>query len=566
MYCRVGIILCLFILGVFSSLLEIKNDIGSNIQVSNIRTYPTHGISILLNPHTLLFTPIVGYQGYDYLIDNNGLKNITIYTMCPLTPVLFSYTPYPVVDISISHGSILYPSFSILLPYYRENVGYNIDLCDPLLGTSPCGTSPVSSYISAPTASFPGAVGTISYPAYNNGNNIWGVSAENCSHVEYQSNMTFSTLSTCILGSSSCINISYTGNSQVNYNGNLFISMMQDGYPIQRWIYPFTFTLVLSNTVLLSGNMQTLIRIYPISIVSGSSLTIQVRTITATSNRYARSLLYPSFFSLTSILPSPDAKTQMQTWIYTSQNGTACNWIGTTCTYSFSWTVYPDNKIVSAQVSVTPIPDPTILQGNISAVINMYDDPKFTSLHNGSIWYSNTLYIAPILISNIPQSISIVDAYICFPSDPNTILTYDPNQGEFGCLQDFLVSSGNLMHIISNGNAINGSGWNINVYSNLILQGKNTMGISLELINPQVGITYYFHIVLGIGSSKRNMMLAMNSAYETEISGFMFGTPINQSNSITIDLLLYILIPVLITLLLLSAIGVCLGILICRRR
>lgn len=515
----------------YSSMIEIRNDIGNNIQVKNIKTYPTHGISSLLNSRTLFFIPEIGYQGYDYLSDQNGMTNMTIYTPCAIMPTLFSYIPSPSISISISGG---YPSFDIILPHYRENVGYDIDLCDPIQGKSPCGTDMHISYSSAPTALFPGALNNYVYGSYSNGNPIWLISPKNCSHVNYKSNMTFSTLR------SSCVNISYSGNTQVSYAGNLFVIMSQDGYPVQRWIYPFVFKLILSNTVLISSTAQLLVKVYPLSIASSSGLTIRIRTITATSDKYMRSIGYTSSLSLISVLPSFDAKAQIQTWEYTSTlAGGGCNWIDNTCSYSFSWICYPDLKLIFAQVSVIPLPSTSASSLNTSVTVKTYDDPGFKKEHIGSIWYSNTLYIAPILVMDLPHSLSVVDMWICYPSNPNTILAYNPDQGDFGCLQDFLVPKDNLMHPISEGNPINGSSWNISLYPMISVSGRVTTGISLELISPKIDITYYIHMNLKIGSLQRSILMTQGFD-QTIMNGFSF-----QYRELSLlNILLCILLPI----------------------
>lgn len=477
-----------------SECVEIPNNAVAYLRAKDIVEGPFHGNVTVLPGRTISYTPDPLYQGDDYFIDKDGITNITVYKPCPSIPLVEEHAqnglfPRPVL-------SVVNDNFEVSLPYYREEVSYILDICDPLIRLSNCASNISSTYESSPSAEFPYALGNHRYGAYNNVNSRWSMYSLNCSQIKYVSNISLSQLTRCS-APSPCVSTVHTNGTQVIYSGNVYVVYTQNGNPVSRWKLPFRHIFRVESNILISKSLSPLVKVYSLSIPSTEGLYIRVKTVTYDSSYYCTIASIPQYLQLKSI----PANTQSQIWEFNTNESwiSRCSTlIDNICWFSFSWYINPSHEKIDVRIGVSLIPiNPIAIDHKVNSSLLLYTDPSFNIRRDNDIYQREVIYLTHILDTDDLHILYPHNIWVCHTRN-NVLLDYNLDTGDHGCLQEFIVPENNRYHICRDGVFHNSSYWNIYIYS----YNKNRIGFGIELLQPQ-DVKYYIHVESHMKSTSR---------------------------------------------------------------
>lgn len=180
-----------------------------------------------------------------------------------------------------------------------------------------------------------------------------------------------------------------------------------------------------------------------------------------------------------------------------------------TCWYTFSWTLLPDNRNVNTQVGISLTEDKgATVSTHINSTLLTYKDPNFTVRSN--LFLQGDIIYFLHDIDDEYHTLIPYDVWICFPSNRDTLLLYDPNNGDFGCLQDFLVPLENRYHICDKGRFLNGTAWSVYTYT--LDRNKSVIGVGIQFHSVNPSIPYYIHITSYLDRSKRSILVMKDTS------------------------------------------------------
>lgn len=430
-----------------------------------------------------------GWDWYSHRLDSSNEspiqnQSILIFKPCPTKFVYYSgwgvwnSIPSPQVEWNGNQ-------WNVTVSYARENLTYQIDLCEPSNSISTCQTKRNTNlFQSSPTATFPFALNNPTFDAYDHSNAIWDLKYINCSHIQYSTkNWNLSTQLYCQSNSQYCVNMTVVANTPfVEYSGALKIYVYQNRHLLQRWDWPFVYRYNVYPTVLSNQQMQSHFQpLVSIQIAQDGKLKIGIKTTTKDPSKYLSDARYDSSLQLQS-LPS---NSREQMWEFSSQSIQSIY----QQIYSFSWILKPDDILVSFQVSVSLIRQtPTQQQYTLNTELKAYRNENFTLPTSGPFSTQETIYFASIYQgTDFIFDMSLLDAWVCYPKYPDLIPEYNPEKNLYGCaLPSPSIPSENILQIYKQGNPVNDTRYQVVFYPHLILGGKKAVGFSLQFTSSFV--------------------------------------------------------------------------------
>jgi hypothetical protein len=467
------------------------------VRIANVTSGPNPGTGGVVSPYNsnyVLYQAGLTYKGYDYLVgvDNQGtVVSATISVYQPCSSANEYQTQWGVLnDIPMPVVSIVDTSFTASVGYFRENMTYTIDFVKAQ--DSNFRSAVVPNFYSAPTADFPNALNNANYGAYDNAGNLWSVSAQNCSQIRFSSNVNFTNLLSCKSPTAGyCVNVtSVAGTPFVDYTGQLVIAVYQNKDRVRTWTYPFQYRFNTYTTVLSSQEVDKLAAFKVSTDMSDAgNLGFTITSTASTSDRYLASPVFDS--SLVSKASPSNA--QVQVWNFESSTAQQ-NYIGT---YTFQWTVQPDGSIVSISVGVSLSQQPVTSQTySLSTSIQTYKDAQFTQSSSGPYDTSSPIYIATIYAGSAPFSLSVVNAWLCYPSVSDVVPQYDPSKGLYGCsVPTVAMPASNILQLYANGTASSDTRFSLQSFPGITVGGNPASGFKFQFTSTNVDDRiYYVHL------------------------------------------------------------------------
>lgn len=427
-----------------------------------------------------------GYEGYDTVNINGIPQFIAIYSPCSSLKTYSSgvnmYNAIPDPQVSMSNNN-----FDVVLSYMRENITYQVSMCDTDMS---CGTTLQSSYSefsSAPTATFPNAM---SYPPYNIGNLNWNITPSSCSSVRLKSNMTYRQLLSCKQGSLYCVNI-VPGPGYTDYIGSIYIKAYRNGNIIQKWTYGFLQRFTTIGVIISQGTVKvsdTSFIVYQFLDVS-NYLHIHI-----TSNTIIPGYITNPITDSSKLIPvTIDTSTSsVQIWEWKSTSIPASGIYSDIL--SFSWTLALTGESVNLQVQES-MSIPILLTSNnsrpIILAIRNITDASSPDLIDGTYSPLSPIYVVSTYQGSEPVQLTIINAWICHPINPGITIIYDPMNSLYACTKpSILIPSSNIDTVINSTKIVTSTSFSVNI-TNTYVSGYPSVILSVLYPGIYTGINYF---------------------------------------------------------------------------
>lgn len=532
-YRYIVVFILLIITGIYTQTLEVKG--GDTLILKGVTLLPRIGrVEIGLAGFYIYIAPL-DYEGYDELEINNKKVYIAIYKPCDsllryLDDYLFRAIPQPIVSIDNN-------IFTIQLSYMRENISYVISLCDPNINTL-CSTTIPSTYISLPTATFPGS---LLNTAYDISSKYWSLSPSTCSTIIVKSNITYDDMLQCV------DIVTYKSISYTDYVGKVYIHAIQNRQLISRWIFPFVQRYNTISTIITNGQVavlkNTVFSLY--QYVDTFGYLMIIISSTTDSNGYLYNAIPDNNFKSIGDVRN----TQYQLWQFRSKtNNTEYK-----DTYSFSWSSYPSGNQLIIKTSVSIKLSTTITEYNNRLVtIGIYNASSSLLTTNTDKIYdiSNPIQFMTYYYGSEPVNLYIFNLWICQAKNTELGVTYSPLSGLYGCSLSSVYIKNNIQ-LINNGSIIPSSLYTVSFGNTNRYSTYSTM-IATLLYPTMITGTVYFHFDVSIEYLKSKRVTTQTM----EFYGTSF-VPLNITSTYTSELLTTSTIGIITAISIAASIVIC---------
>ena len=534
--------LLLGLLSVVTAYVIPYTDVACNTSVIlPITNVTSPNVTVYDSSHSIYTAPLLCLDQQIEIIGEPQNLTITTYIPCSTAHMYqgewgVTY-PIPTPDVQIEGTT-----YTIDIPYMTENISFVIDMSSDFNST--LRSAYVPNYYSMPTATYPYALNDSVVGAWDIGNTIWSISPSNCSQVNVVSNLTLEQIFQCVSSNGYCTTVtSESGTPFIDISGNLYIQAVQNESPITMWSYPYTYRYNSYTTVLDSTSVSNLVSFTSFSRLQGNYLLLTI-TSTSTGSRYLSDPSYNGSLRLSSYGPQTG---QVQTWNFNATSGT---YIGS---YSFRWTLMPDDIIVSIIVSTSLIPQPITSQTyTLNTAVETFTNSNFSIQSSGPFDSSSPIYIASVYDgSNDIYQLQITNMWMCYPTSPDLVPIYNPGQGQYGCSQASLsIPSSNIITIIQNSTVVYDSRWTTTIYPNTIISNNQAYGISIEFNSPISAMVYYIQIETRLSPRHRRMYQVVPNIGNAMSAIFVYKNSLliqeNRSNILLSILAVLAVVPVML--------------------
>lgn len=418
------------------------------------------------------YLPLPGFNGVD-TYENDGVSAIlVVHDECNLTSC--SDTLCNIVPV----GNVLGTVVSLVVPYTRGNTNYYVSLCPHhscdtySLCSTDCGTNKGSNTNSTPVANigasplFAGSLNNPVYGLYNHRTDRWSLTANGCSSVKYS--VDIDKVPRC--GQCSFALVTTTG---IEILGAAYFSGYRDGKRVSQVEYPYR---VKSSADVSNFTDTSLVGIYPVMYTQNGTLFVRVRVLSGGNNT----------FSLVSFDPRLErvlnTGNQTEYWLFSSKSAPDC----TACAFEFKWNVLPRNQTLTYVANGS-----RSYESPLGAQMSLSADASLLTKVTGSIGSGSYLFLN--IQTNRSAPVVLESLYVCF-SDKNQSVLYDPNNGDFGCLQPLIVPRTQLLTLLNKRVEQKGD-FTLQIINRTIGDGQI---LAFRLTSPRLLTTYTVHAIFSV--------------------------------------------------------------------